>query len=198
MENPVHGFIGGFPFSLFLVSLCTPSLVLPETTFQSSLHPSPISSSTWGSPNQQRRSSFWVRDHDNIAQNHFSCLDTRGADLGPAHNEEAPGWGSLKLSCPSKLNLAHLQSTWSPGSMRINACIPLRFCGPQQNGHVVKTRSQLYLSLPLHCPVSVLQKHRNKRFWRLGIGKENYEVRLRTLNHVARLRHWQWECAHCY
>ena len=75
---------------------------------------------------------------------------------------------SLKLSCPSKLTLAHLKSTWRPRSVRINACISLRFCGPQQNGHVVKTRSQLYLSLPLHCLVSVcisaLQKHSNKRF----------------------------------
>ena len=45
---------------------------------------------------------------------------------------------------------------------------PPEICGPQQNGHVVKTRSQLYLSLPLHCLVSVrisaLQRHSNKRF----------------------------------
>ena len=40
-------------------------------------------------PKPERRPSFGVRDHQNIAQNCSSSLGPRGADVGPAHNKEA-------------------------------------------------------------------------------------------------------------
>ena len=57
--------------------------------------------------------------------------------------------------------------------------MPLRFCGPQQK-HEANCIS--------HClSIALSLSYRNTEIkdFRLRIGKENYEVRLRTLNHVA-------------